>query len=165
MNIYAASSDDHFALAPQKAQFPTRFFLGQIAGREPVVFTLSQLSLGPGSGGNHRTPDEYFPVRPDLDLAPRKRLANGAARHVKRMIEGDERGGLGHSIALHHHKAEPVPELFDGWRQSPAARNEGPEFQAEGVMHTPESPPPFPRGDISRRRQLFGQSRMAGFKM
>ena len=64
------------------------------------------------------------------------------------MVERDERGGLGHAVALHQHESERVPELLKGARQGAAAGHEGPELETELAMHCKEAPPAAPRPEF-----------------
>ena len=71
-----------------------------------------QGAAGPGGAGDGSAADQHLAVRTQLHFAPGQRLADGTLRHVEGVVEGDERGGFGHSIALDNHKADGVPELF-----------------------------------------------------
>ena len=74
---------------------------------------LAELAAGPGRGGDHGAADQHFAVGADFDFAARQGLADGAAGHVEGMVEGDQRSGFGHAVALHDDEAERIPELFD----------------------------------------------------
>ena len=113
----------------------------------------------PGGAGDHRAADQHLAVGRELDLASGQRLADGALGHVEGMIERDERGGLGHAVALHEHESQRVPELLQRARQRAAAGDEGPELEAELAMNGAEAPPAPPGLDLLRAGDSFGQSR------
>ena len=94
--------------------------------------------------GDHGAAHEHFAVGAELHFAAGERLADGAAGHVERMIERDERGGFGHAVALHEHEAERVPELLERPGSAPPPEIERPELEAELAMHAAEAPPALP---------------------
>ncbi len=55
------------------------------------------------------------------------------------MVEGDERGGFGHAVALNDHVAETRPEEFEIGREGGAAGDERPELPAGEVMDAAEA--------------------------
>jgi hypothetical protein len=66
---------------------------------------------------------------------------------VKRVVQRNQRGRFGHSVALHHHQTHRVPELFNRARQRPAARDDRPELQSHRPVHIAEPPPAQQEGN------------------
>ena len=121
----------------------------------------TQRAASPGGAGDHRAAHQHFAVGSELDFASGQRLADGALGHVEGMVERDERGGLGHAVALHEDESERVPELLQRARQRAAAGDEGPELEAELAMNGTEAPPAPPRADLLRAGDALGKAGVA----
>ena len=104
--------------------------------------------------GDHGAAHEHLAVGGELDFAPGERLADGALGHVEGMVERDERGGLGHAVALDQHESERVPELFERPRQRAAAGDESPELEAELAMHAGNATSGARSSDFASERRV-----------
>ena len=152
-------SNNHLALAAQKPQLARFLPLRNVSGRQPFFLRA----------GGARRPARWrseimgprtstSPSGASLTSRPAMRLADGALGHVEGMVERDERGGLGHAVALHQHESERVPELLKRPRQRAAAGDESPEFKTELAMHGAEAPPAAPGVEFLRAGDAFGQA-------
>ena len=65
------------------------------------------------------------------------------------VVEGNERGGLGHAVALNECETEAGPELLQVFRQGGTPADEGPELPAEEPMLPAEAPPAAERGQLT----------------
>src|SRR6185437_6437050 len=80
-------------------------------------------------------------LRIKLHLASRQHLANRSASHFKRMVQADERTCFCKPVTLHHHVAQPPPELFSVLVERRAAGDDGPELPAKMPPDLSEAPP------------------------
>jgi hypothetical protein len=99
--------------------------------------------------------DENLPVVRDPDLDAANRLADGAAGGVERVIQRDDRGGLGQAVALYDEEPEAAPERFDVGIERRGADDHRPELEAEPAMGAAVLPPALrpvhpPIGHVSR---------------
>ena len=147
MQVQARRGHDDLALATQKAQLAGRRLLRQVARSQPFVGSRLQPAARPRCPGDSRPAHQHLTIRPQLHFAPRQRLAKGPLRHVKRVVQRNQRGRFGHSVALHHHQTHRVPELLDRARQRPAARDDRPELQSHRPVHIAEPPPAQQEGN------------------
>ena len=152
MHVEPGGGHDDVALAAGEHQLAFRIAGRKIASAQPTLVCSACLGLSsaPFGFGDGATAYQDLAVLSDLHLAPGERLANAAPRSVEGMIQGDERGGLGHAIALNEREAEAGPELLQIFRQGSAAADEGPELPAEEAMLAAEAPPAAERGDLLR---------------
>ena len=100
--------------------------------------------MPPRGRSQHISTHQNLALIAETYLAPGKNLADGATADAEGVIEGDERGGLGHSVALNQRQAQPVPECLllcgDGRR----AGDYRPEPPAEGAVDAAKFPPSPP---------------------
>ena len=105
-------------LRPRKRRSPAWVSFGEVAGGEPLAFAGLHAAALPGGGGEHVAADEDLAVVADADFAAGEGFADGALADVEGVVEGDERGGFGHAVALDEGEAEAVPEGFEvGWQR------------------------------------------------
>ena len=100
MNVHAGAGDDDFALSAEEAKIAGVFLGGEVAGCEPLAFALADGAGLPCRSGEHVAAHEDLAFVADAYLAAGEGFADGAATDAEGMIEGDECGGLGHSVAL-----------------------------------------------------------------
>jgi len=165
IQVQAGRGHNHLALAAQEAQLAGGLGLGQVAGGQPLIFLRMHCAARPRCCRNRRAADQHFAVRAQLYLAPRQRLADGSLGHMKGVVQRNQRRGFRHSVALHKHEAQRVPELFQRAGQGSAAGDEHPELQSEGLVNTAEANPAPPRPNPRGSSSPIGQARINAFKM
>ena len=112
MNVEPCGGHDGFALAAEEMQIAFAVLLGQVAGGEPGIGERLHAAVLPAGGGHHLATHLNFAIAAHANLTARKRLADSSLGKVKGMIEGDERCGLRHAIALNERKAKIAPEAL-----------------------------------------------------
>src|SRR5437762_10561329 len=88
-------------------------------------------SLFPIASGNIFTADKNLAVFGRLEFTARENLADGALRRAKRMIQTDQRRGLGHAIALNDGIAKSFEKSFAERREGGTTLDNYPELQSE----------------------------------
>jgi hypothetical protein len=78
--------------------------------------------------------------------------ADRSARRAERVVQRDDRGGLGEAVALHHQEAEPPPEGLHLRIQGRRAHHHGPELQTEQPVRPAVAPPAGRPVHACRRR-------------
>src|SRR4030095_6158905 len=137
-HIEAVGRDDHFLLAALDEQPSLFVTFPDVAGVEPAFAVEHAVSRALGfrlwalvgdvvAGGDVFAADENLAVVGDAYLDALNRRADRALARLERVIERDDRRGLGESVALDDREAKPAPELLDIWRQRRRTDHEGPE--------------------------------------
>ena len=84
---------------------------------------------------------EDFSVGRDLHLDARDRLADRSLLGPERMVQADDRRGLGQPVALNDDEAELGPERLEIAVERRRADDERPELPAEQPVHAAVAPP------------------------
>ena len=147
-------------LRPRKRSSPDVVLVGEVAGGEPLALRAGawrrscQVALASMSPRTRISPSSVIRTS-----RPGSGFADGAVADVEGMVEGDERGGLGHAVALDQGEAEAVPEGFELGGQRGSAGDDGPELPAQRAVYAAEAPPAFPDGGELAERFEFGGER------
>ena len=107
-------------------------------------------SLFPIASGNIFTADENFAVFGKFEFVAGENLADGALRRAKRMIQTDQRRGLGHAIALNDGVAKSSEKSFAERREGGATGDKSPKLQSEPSVNAPEHPGAAEKGQSFR---------------
>ena len=83
---------------------------------------------------------QNFAVFREAELASGQHFADRSLRGAKRMVEADERCGLGHPVALHDRVADTAEKFFRFGRERRSTRNERPKFPAKAPVNATEFP-------------------------
>ena len=86
------------------------------------------------AAGHVLAADEDLAVLGDLHFDAGDRLADRPRERVKRVIERDDRRGLGEAVALDDHEAEPPPERLELGIERRRADDDRPELEAEHAV-------------------------------
>ena len=133
-HIEAVGRDDHFLLAALDEQTPLCVALADVPCMEPPLTienairfgrwelgVVGRRELGVGSFGYVVAGRDVFAAHQNLAIVGNSDLdtLNGrpdrALARLERVIERDDRRGLGESVALDDREAKPAPELLDIW--------------------------------------------------
>src|SRR2546429_6531468 len=90
--------------------------------------------------GDAFSTDENLTVVVNTNLHAWEYFADRSPRRTKRMIQANERSGLGHSVSLNHGVSQAVPKRFVLLRQSGSAANKRPKFPAQMARHVSPIP-------------------------
>ena len=102
-------------------------------------------------------PNEDLPVTRNPDFLAADHFAERAASYAEWVVHRHHRARFGETVALDHEQADPGPKGFCLRVQHGATDNKGPEFQSEGLMDIPVTPPPAER-PARFRRNGFGSN-------
>ncbi len=100
-------------------------------------------AVGPRRAGDDVAAHHDLALGADADLAAGKRLAQRSAAYMEGMVEGDERGGLGHPITLDDRVAKSSPEQLKLRWQRRTARDQRPELPARKAVNAAEAHEPL----------------------
>ena len=93
------------------------------------------------SGRDVVAANEDLAVRRDLHLDAGDGLSDRSAPGAERMVERDDRRGLGEAVALDHGESHLAPERLELGLERRRAHDERPELPAEDPMDVPVVPP------------------------
>ena len=118
-------------LRPRKRRSPAALRSARSPVGEPLAFAAVHCAGLPRRAGEHVAAHQDFALLGDTHFAAGERLADRPRRDVEGMIQRDQRGRLGHTIALDERQAEAVPEGFEIAGQGGAAGDDGPELPSQ----------------------------------
>ena len=135
--------DDHFLLPAADEELAVLAELADVAGVEPPVLERARgFRSGPEvSGRDVVAANEDLAVRRDLHLDAGDGLSDRSALGAERMVERDDRRGLGEAVALDHGESHLAPERLELGLERRRAHDERPELPAEDPMDVPVVPP------------------------
>src|SRR5271168_3553922 len=158
MHIHASAGDDDIAFAANESKAAVFGFFSEVAGSEPLAFALVHRSALPRGVGQHVSADEDFAFIAETNFAARESSTDGSFCDFEGVVEGYERSGLDHTVALDERDADGVPEVLQLLWQCRATGDDGPELPSEGAVDLAESPPLFRDRWLFRRVfQLCGE--------
>ena len=153
VNVQSRWRDDDVFLSSAEAEVALGVEFTEIAGAQPALLIQGMdSSLFPIASGNIFTADKNLAVFGKLEFTARENLADGALRRAKRMIQTDQRRGLGHAIALNDGIAKSFEKSFAERREGGATGDKSPELQSEPSVNPPEHPGAAEKGQSFRRK-------------
>jgi hypothetical protein len=142
-DVEAFRRHDHFLLAAADEE-PSAFIdLADVPRMEPAAFEcrFGRLRRSVIPGRDVVAADENFAVGRNPHVHAADRFADRSFAGRKRMIERDDRGGLGQAVTLDDDESKAAPEGFERPFERRSPDDERPEFQAEQAMHGTVAPP------------------------
>ena len=143
-DVQPLGRDDHFLLAAADESWPS----ASISPMSPVwnqpssnarARLLRRVEVAASSRSRRargsRRPAAIFTSTPAIGFADRSALG------AERVIQRDDRRGLGQAVALDDDEPEPAPERLELGIERRGADDERPELQAEQPMDPPVAPP------------------------
>src|SRR5690349_5393087 len=113
IDVHSFGGDNYILPAPFEIEIARFVQSAQIAGAEPFAFPCCDgLSIYPICLCDAVAAYENLSGVVKLDLASRQRFADRAAPKFEGMIQTDERGRLGESVALDDREPQPSPEFL-----------------------------------------------------
>ena len=94
----------------------------------------------------------------DFISTPAIALPTDPRLRAERMIQRDDRRGLGEAVSLHDGESQLAPELLELGVERRRADDEGPELRAEQPVHVPVLPPAPGNARAGARRTVTLQS-------
>ena len=157
MDVHARGRNDHIFAAAFEIQAALRVGFAHVSGAKPSIGFHDGLRLIVLTvrGGDIFAAHQDFAVLVHTNFHAGENFADGAFRGTERMIEADERSGLGHAVTLNHGISQAVPECFHLFGEGGASGNERPEFPAQKRMDFAESPPAREEMLILGAREIF----------
>src|SRR6266566_1294543 len=153
VDVQSRWRDDDVFLSSAEAEIAFGVEFTEIAGAQPALLIQGMdSSLFPIARGNIFTADKNLAVFGKLEFTARENLADGALHRAKRMIQTDQRRGLGQAIALNDGIAKSFEKSFAERREGGATGDKSPELQSEPSVNPPEHPGAAEKGQSFRRK-------------
>src|SRR5262249_20221509 len=142
-DVQSFRRDDHFLLAPADVELTVLPDLADVSRVKPPVLERTRRFHGivEISARDVFAAHENFAVGRDLHVDAGHGLADGTLLGAERMVEADDRRGLGEPVPLNHRKAQFAPERFQFGIEWSRADDERPELQSEQAMDAAIAPP------------------------
>src|SRR5581483_10033035 len=134
--------DNHLVLAPAHGEIAVAVERADVGGMEPSVLEGSGSVRGRAdvAGRNDVAAHEDLAVGGDSQIDAGQRLTHRSGPQMERMVEGDDRRGLGQAVALRDEEAECAPELLEARLQRRAADDQADELPSEQPMDPAVTP-------------------------